>query len=903
MIFMPKIRPQENLLVCEDCAGTGYLGIAKCLACRGRGAGIFSGKYFLYWGGARTASDVPLKRARRAINKIIDAGLILFSIYGFLNLGYQIYLAGFLNLFTKSFWTTPNRHLLIFFISLLAILYFSSRATRLAHFFENPLRLGFGEKLEIAPALTWRDVKEHKAIDVAKSFSLHSEQALEAALVAAKKYKTSASPEFLFLALLKMPKVRIIFGRLGIAVKTVRDRVLRNLTEAQEKNIRLSPEVLNIFLHSYLSAATSGHKKVRSNVVFLEAAKASKFLQEIFYDLNVDSEKLQNVVKWIEIQDKLRERYLQFRRAAVFRSKGPMNRAMTAVATPALDRVSEDLTWHARRGMIDLCLGREEIIESIFRIIDGGGRGAALVGERGVGKSAIVEGVAELMLKENVPKILRDKRLVSISLSEIMGGASGKEAGVKLMAAIEDAMRAGNIVLHIANLEYFANEGAAPLAALLAEELQRYKLPVLSTITPEGYKKVIEGTALSGIFERVDVPEPDTNLAIQILEAESGGIEYKTQVYFSYDAIVSAVKLSDKYLHERYLPDKAIEIIKEAAMYAQNKRGRNSIVTSDDVAKVVSEKGKVPVASITESEREKLLKLEEVIHQRIIGQAEAVEAVSSALRRAGAGMHEGKKPIANFLFLGPTGVGKTELAKTIAEVYFGDENNMIRVDMSEYQEKSGAERMIGGKGEAGILTEAVRGRPSALLLLDELEKAHSDILNLFLQVMDDGRLTDGRGRTVDFTNLIIVATSNAGSDYIAKEIDKGTTIENIKNKLLEEKLGAYFKPEFLNRFDGVIVFRPLTPEEIVKIAQLLIKKIARKLSDKGVEIIVEEPALRELSKLGFDPKFGARPLRRVLAKEIEDRLANMLLQGRLRRRDKIVFHDLKNIEVVQAKKL
>lgn len=900
---MPQVQPQENLLICRDCGGTGYVGISRCLNCRGMGAGVFSGKYFLYWGGARTARDVPAKRARRAINKIIDAVLILFGIFGFLNLGYQIYSEGVLNLIAKNFWFAPNRHLFLFFLSLLAALYFAARATRLAHFFENPLRLGFGEKIEIASALAWRDVKNFKSVDVAKSFGLHSELALEAALALAKKYKSAALPEFLFLALLKMPKVRIIFGRLGIAVKTARERVLRNLAESVEKNIRLSPEVLDILLRSYLAAAENGHKKVRSNIVFLETVKASKFLQEIFYDLNVDLEKLRNVTKWIEIQDKLRERYLQFRQAAVFRPKGPMNRAMTAVATPALDRVSEDLTYLAKRGMIDLCLGREEIIESIFRIIEGGGRGAVLVGERGVGKSAIIEGVAELMIKEDVPKILHDKRLISISLSEIMGGTSGKEAGAKLMAAISDAMRAGNIVLHISNLEYFASEGAAPLAALLAEELQRYKLPVLSTTTPEGYKRVIEGTALSGIFERVDVPEPDTNLAIQILQAESGGIEYQTRVYFSYDAIVGAVKLSDKYLHERYLPDKAIEIIKEAAMYAQNKRGKNSIVTVNDVAKVVSEKGKVPVASITESEREKLLKLEEVIHKRIIGQAEAVEAVSSALRRAGAGMHEGKKPIANFLFLGPTGVGKTELAKTIAEVYFGDEDNMLRVDMSEYQEKSGAERMIGGKGEAGILTEAVRERPSALLLLDELEKAHPDILNLFLQVMDDGRLTDGRGRTVDFTNLIIIATSNAGSDFIAKEVDKKTPIEEIKKALLEEKLGNYFRPEFLNRFDGVIVFRPLTPEEIIKIAELLIKKIARKLSDKGVEVIVEEPALRELAKLGFDPKFGARPLRRVLAKEVEDRLANMLLRGEIRRRDKVVFHDLKNIEVVQAKKL
>jgi ATP-dependent Clp protease ATP-binding subunit ClpC len=568
-----------------------------------------------------------------------------------------------------------------------------------------------------------------------------------------------------------------------------------------------------------------------------------------------------------------------------------------------LDRVSEDLTWLAKRGMIDFCVGRDEIIKSILRIIEGGGRGAVLTGEHGVGKTAIVERMAELMIKEEVPKILQDKRLVSVSLSEIMGGATSEEAGAKLKAAIEDAMRAGNIVLDIANLEYFAAEGASSLAALLADMLARYRLPVLASTTPEGYKQVVEGTALAGIFERVDVPEPEENLAIQILEAESGGIEYKTGVYFSYDAIAGAVKLSERYLHDRYLPDKAREIMKEAAMYVQGKRGKKSIVSYEDIAKVVSEKGKVPVTSITESEREKLLKLEEVIHERIIGQAEAVDMVSAALRRAGAGMHEGKRPIANFLFLGPTGVGKTELAKTIAQVFFGGENEMIRVDMSEYQEKQGLQRMIGAAGEDGLLTEEVRRKPFALLLLDEVEKAHPDILNLFLQVMDDGRLTDGKGHTIDFTNLIIVATSNAGSDFIAKEVDKKIPIEDIKKALLEEKLGAYFKPEFLNRFDGVIVFRPLASDEIVKIAELLIKKIARKMADKGIELIVEAPALQELARQGFDPKFGARPLRRVLAKEVEDRLANMILQGKVKRRDRVVFNTLQDIQVLSAKKL
>lgn len=881
----------------------GFLGARKCGNCKGRGAGVFAGDYFLYWGGIKNADDVIVERVRRAVNKIIDAALILFGVFGFGNLIYLSYGQNFRNIIDSAWWTTPNRTVLLFFSGILCFLYFAARSTQVAHKYEKAIGLGFGKTLQIFPPATFLDAKKLKQIDIARSFSLGAERTLEAALIFAKKKKRPVGADDLFLALLKRSKIKIIFGRLGVNIKTIEEKVARNIAEGEEKNITLTSQALQILFDAYVEAAERGSRKVEVNLILLETVEASEFLQEVLYDLNIDLQKLQNVVKWIEIQDKLYERYLEFKKASILRPKGSVNRAMTALQTPALDRVSEDLTWLAKRGMIDFCIGCDEIIESILRIIEGGGRGVVLVGEHGVGKTAIVERVAELMVKEDVPKILQDKRMVSVSLSEIMGGATSEQAGKRIMGAIEDAMRAGNIVLDISNLEYFAAEGAAPLSALLADVLARYRLPVLATTTPDGYRQVVEGTALAGIFERVDVDEPEENLAIQILEAESGGIEFKTNVFFSYDAIAGAVKLSEKYLHDRYLPDKAREIMKEAAMYVQSKRGKNSIITYEDIAKVVSEKGKVPVTSITESEREKLLKLEEAIHERIIGQAEAVDMVAAALRRVGAGMHEGKRPIANFLFLGPTGVGKTELAKTIAEVFFGGENEMIRVDMSEYQEKQSIYRMIGQSGEAGILTEEVRRKPFALLLLDEIEKAHSDILNLFLQVMDDGRLTDGKGRTIDFTNLIIVATSNAGSDFIAKEVGKYTPMEEIKNKLLEEKLGNYFKPEFLNRFDGVIVFRPLASNEIVKIAALLVKKIAKKMADKGIELTVEEAALAELAKLGFDPKFGARPLRRVLAKEVEDRLANMILQGKVKRRDKVVFNSLEDVQVVSAKKL
>jgi ATP-dependent Clp protease ATP-binding subunit ClpC len=792
---------------------------------------------------------------------------------------------------------------LFFFFAMAALLYFFSRATRAAHRWEKTISLGFGETLNYDSALgaTWTDAPRYHKIDISRSLSLDAEKAVEDAYLSAQKYNSHVLPEHFFLSLLKSPKVKIIFGRLGVPAASLKARIDRNIAPYQEKEIIFSPAVQEAFFKGYVASATRRSSRLGTSALLLEIVKASDFLQEVLYELNIDATKLQNVTEWINIQDKLYERWQEFRHATLFRKKGGMNRAMTAVQTLTLNSMSEDITAQAAQGAVDFCIGREDIFEHIFRVAQGGGRGVILVGERGVGKSAIIDGLAELMINEDVPKILSDKRLVRLSLAEIVGGGSVEQAGEKIITAIGEAIYAGNIVLEIPNLEYLAGERGARLITLLAEELRKSALPVFAATTPEGYAQAVENTALSSIFERIDVSEPDENLAIQILEAESSSVEYRNGVYFSYDALAGAVKLSGRYLHEKFLPDKAIEIIKEAALQIRKTRGAHAVIGYEDIAAIISEKSKIPVSALTESEKDKLLKMEAIIRGRIIGQTEAVEAVSAALRRARSGLGEGKRPIANFLFLGPTGVGKTELAKTIAEVYFGSENAMIRLDMSEYQEQTSIYRMIGESGAEGFLTEAVRHKPFALVLLDELEKAHKDILNLFLQVMEDGRLTDGRGKTIDFTNVILVATSNAGSGFIAESISAGMPLAEIKEKLLTEKLSANFRPEFLNRFDGVIVFTPLTSTDIEKVTGLLLAKIAKTLELKGIELVVEEAAVQALAKAGFDPKFGARPLRRVIAKEIEDSLANLILQGKVKRRDMVVVHNLGDIEVVSAK--
>jgi ATP-dependent Clp protease ATP-binding subunit ClpA len=396
----------------------------------------------------------------------------------------------------------------------------------------------------------------------------------------------------------------------------------------------------------------------------------------------------------------------------------------------------------------------------------------------------------------------------------------------------------------------------------------------------------------------VEIAEPEGDRAVQIIESKIGYFEGRYRVYFSYNAIEEVIALSRRYIHNKYLPDKAIKILEQVAVKVSKERGASAVVTSEDIAEVVSRETKIPVTKIGREEGQSLLHLEERIHERMIDQEEAVKMVSAALRRARTQLREGKRPIASFLFLGPTGVGKTELAKALSAVYFGSEDYMARVDMSEYQNQDSVNKMIGSAdGAQGYLTEAVRRQPFTLVLLDEVEKAHPDILNLFLQVMDDGRLTDGQGRTIDFTNAIIIATSNIGAVFIQQEILKGRPPDEIKNAIVNEYLVKVMRPELINRFDGIVVFEPLSIEHVVEIARLMLDKIAKMLEGKGIALRAEEPGVRLLAAQGFDPKFGARPLRRLLQDKVEDKIANFILAGDLNRRDTVVIDEQAEVAV------
>nr|MCU0680289.1 ATP-dependent Clp protease ATP-binding subunit [Planctomycetota bacterium] len=566
----------------------------------------------------------------------------------------------------------------------------------------------------------------------------------------------------------------------------------------------------------------------------------------------------------------------------------------------------------AKYGRLEMCVTRDKEMEAIFQAFASGQYGVLLVGENGVGKRTIIEGLAQLMVKEEVPKFFQDKRLAEIDLSRLISGASPAEAQERLLSCINEALISGNVILYIENLQNImgissGGEGSLDLSEVLANAIKSQGLYCLATINRESYTKHVEDKSLGDIMTTVGVSEPVNDQAIQMIESKVGFWEGKHKVYFSYDAIEQAVKMTSRYFNDKFLPEKAINILTATAVKVAQRRakdGRGPLCSKEEVAEVISDITKIPVNKITQKEGEKLLHLEAVIHERMIDQEEAVSAVASSLRRARTELRESKRPIASFLFLGPTGVGKTELAKSVADVYFGDENAMVRLDMSEYQLAGSVNKMIGdADGTLGYLTEAVRKKPFSLVLLDEIEKSHPDVLNLFLQMMDDGRLTDGQGRTINFTNSIIIATSNIGALYIQDEVNKNTDIEIIKRNLIENQINKVMRPELINRFDGVIVFKPLTLSNVYDIAKLLLKKLATNLEIKGISLRVSEDGLRKVAELGYDPQFGARPLRRVIQDKVENQIANIFLAGNLKRRDTVVINNQGEIEIEKGANL
>jgi ATP-dependent Clp protease ATP-binding subunit ClpC len=626
--------------------------------------------------------------------------------------------------------------------------------------------------------------------------------------------------------------------------------------------------------------------------------------------------------------------------------------------TPVLDNFGRDLTALAEEGKLDPVIGREKEIQRVIQILSRRTKNnPVLIGEPGVGKTAIVEGLAQRIADGTVPEILKDKRVVALDLGAMVAGSKYRgEFEDRLKKVMEEIRRAGNVILFIDEMHTIigagAAEGAIDAANILKPALARGELQTIGATTLDEYRKHVEkDAALERRFQPVLVSEPTVDETIAILKGLRDRYEAHHRVVITDDAIDAAARLADRYVTDRFLPDKAIDVIdeaaskkrlqafitppeikaieerleavrkeKEAAVQAQEfekaadlrdleqkiqaeleekkEEWRQSqvterlTITADDVAQIVSDWTGIPVRRLTQDEQERLLHLEEVLHSRVVAQDDAVRAVARAIRRARAGLKDPKRPIGSFIFLGPTGVGKTEMAKALAEALFGDEDAMISIDMSEYTERHTVSRLVGappgyvGYEEGGQLTEAVRRRPYSVVLLDEIEKAHPEVFNLLLQVLEEGRLTEAKGRTVDFRNTVVIMTSNLGAQFIKRQgvmgfrptRDEEANYDTMKQKIMDE-VKRTFRPEFLNRIDEIVVFHSLTKEHLKQIAELMLKRVAERMRENGLQLEVSERAKEIIVDEGTDPEFGARPLRRAITRLVEDPLSERVLAG------------------------
>jgi len=908
MLF--KKAEELNVLSCDNCKSAGSRGVFRCLECRSMSMGRVMGDTFLYWGKSLTRYHIALRMARRWMNNFRVIGGVVFGV-GFFGLFFwSIYSSqNFSDLYTYFYWFGGGDKMrILFWLGVISFSYLFYLVSKSEHYDENldDKKNSFSNKINsskpnVLPVISsWAEVKKlprRKKKDISRVFTKEALQSLERSYRLADSYNNkNVLPIHLFFVLLSSGQINSIFIRLGVSVKSISNALQNAFPREKNKGVpELSDQLQQVIFQAYSESVSAGQQYVHLTELLLACVQYSESIQELLYSVGIDQQKLVNVVTWVRIREQLRFRHNRFRRAAAKRSKHGIDRAMTAVATPYLNQFSQDITLAAKFGYLSPTVAREKEIDEIFRIVEGGRGSIVLVGEHGVGKMAIIEGIAQLMVEDRVPDRLNDKRLVQLSSSALLAGTTVNGAIERLRNLMYEIAKAGNVILFINNIHDLIS-GAGDSEGLdvseaLAEFAGKGSFLTFATTTSEGFNRNIANSQIASAFAKVDITVMDDNQAIQVLESKAGGVEFKHKVFFSYDALSQTVRLAGRFLHDQNMPESAISIMVEAAAYARGKRGDNQLVLAEDVAAVISEKTGVPTTSISEDESTKLLRLEEAMHEQVIGQDEAVVMVANALRRARAEIRSTKRPISNFLFLGPTGVGKTELAKTIANVYFGGEERMIRIDMSEFQDKSGIYRLIGQPGQqgTGLLTEAVRQQPFSLVLLDEMEKADPDVLTLFLQVFDDGRLTDSVGRVIDFTNTIIIATSNAGTQYVADEIVKGVDMKNIREALIRGELKKYYRPEFLNRFDGIILFRQLKKEEIKKIASLMLKRVEKDLEVRGVGLDVTEAALVALSDVGFDPEFGARPMRRAIQEYVENPLAELVLGGKLKRKDVVVL--------------
>lgn len=764
---------------------------------------------------------------------------------------------------------------------------------------------------------------------------------------------------------------------IGIDLYTVRQRVhelveKEDFDDLETEEIGYSPEAKTIMEYAVEQAQALGHDYIGTEhillgIIYDTESIACEILISLGADLDIIHDAILDLLNEDTLNDMPKLNVFKENKAPKKDNNAKDNKQKNNSATPLLDKYGRDLNILAQEEKIDPVIGRNREIERVIQILSRRTKNnPILIGEPGVGKTAVTEGLAQRLINGNIPKVLASKRIISLNMASLVAGTKYRgDFEDRLKKIIDEIIENKNIILFIDEMHTLVGTGAAEgsmdAANILKPALSRGEIQVIGATTLKEYKKYIEkDSALERRFQTIMVNEPSAEDAISILKGIRNKYEEFHCAKITDEAIKAAVKISQRYITDRFLPDKAIDLMDEAAAKVRLKtvniptnisqleqkiqdlkkakekaidnqdyelaatirdqeikikeelataktawetqNNAQIAVTEEDIADVATLWTGIPVKRLVAKEADRLLHIEDIIHKRVVGQNEGVNAVAKAIRRARAGLKDPKRPIGSFLFLGPTGVGKTELARSLAEAIFGDESAMIRFDMSEYMEKHTVSRMLGappgyiGYDEGGLLTDAVRRKPYAVILLDEIEKAHPDIFNILLQVLDDGRLTDSQGRTVDFKNTVIIMTSNAGAFKLQPQktntmgfaVNEDKQIKQNAKKNVMDEVKRQFKPEFLNRIDEIIIFEPLTDKELTQIVTLLLNDVQKRLAEMDIELIIKDEVKSYLLKHGTDTIYGARPLKRAVQRYLQDPLAEQLLQKSIKSMQKII---------------
>lgn len=765
---------------------------------------------------------------------------------------------------------------------------------------------------------------------------------------------------------------------IGIDLYTVRQRVhelveKEDFDDLETEEIGYSPEAKTIMEYAVEQAQALGHDYIGTEhillgIIYDTESIACEILISLGADLDIIHDAILDLLNEDTLNDMPKLNVFKENKAPKKDNNTKDNKQKNNSATPLLDKYGRDLNILAQEEKIDPVIGRNREIERVIQILSRRTKNnPILIGEPGVGKTAVTEGLAQRLINGNIPKVLASKRIISLNMASLVAGTKYRgDFEDRLKKIIDEIIENKNIILFIDEMHTLigagAAEGSMDAANILKPALSRGEIQVIGATTLKEYKKYIEkDSALERRFQTIMVNEPSVEDAISILKGIRNKYEKFHCAKITDEAIKAAVKISQRYITDRFLPDKAIDLMDEASAKVRLKtvniptnisqleqkiqdlkkakekaidnqdyelaatirdqeiqikeelataktawetqNNAQIAVTEEDIADVATLWTGIPVKRLVAKEADRLLHIEDIIHKRVVGQNEGVNAVAKAIRRARAGLKDPKRPIGSFLFLGPTGVGKTELARSLAEAIFGDESAMIRFDMSEYMEKHTVSRMLGappgyiGYDEGGLLTNAVRRKPYAVILLDEIEKAHPDIFNILLQVLDDGRLTDSQGRTVDFKNTVIIMTSNAGAFKLQPQktntmgftVNEDKQIKQNAKKIVMDEVKRQFKPEFLNRIDEIIIFEPLTDKELTQIVTLLLNDVQKRLAEMDIELIIKDEVKSYLLKHGTDTIYGARPLKRAVQRYLQDPLAEQLLQKNIKSMQKIII--------------